>query len=115
MPRSRVADKPTKRTSFHFPEDATPHVFAIAGRTWLDGPASVIRAALSAYGDLVALTSAGYRVVVRTRDGQEKPYSPHCRFNGSGATNTQTEGGEDSDRLPKNFFFPAEVTAKITA
>jgi hypothetical protein len=104
-----------RRFSFHFPEEAAPHVFAIQRRTWLKGAANVIRAAISAIHDLTELTSADYMLFLISPTGEESVYSPHCPSRRGPPSSTVSASSEPTERLAKSFFFPADVAAKIEA
>lgn len=105
-----------KRTTFYFPTKAATQLSSIMRRSRLENGADVVRAALSAYDELLEVTEAGRSIVVRDKAGQEWPYSPHfpCNYPGLALGELDTNvAAADEVKTPKNFVFSEEAAAKL--
>jgi hypothetical protein len=98
-----------RRTSFHLPEDTSESLRSILGRSWYDSSAGAVRAAVSAFEDLLVALNQGVRIVIRNTNGDEWPYSPHAPFR-----QIQIDAAPPKDLpTPKNVFLPELLTEKI--
>ena len=104
-----------KRTAFYFPEEAAVRLQKIKKRARLDNSANVVRAALSAYDELLEVALAGCTIVVKDREGQEWPYSPYTRFSYPGlARKTEPIAAiSATEKSPKNFAFSEAAVATL--
>ena len=105
-----------KRTTFYFPAEAARRLGQIKRRSRLESSSAVLRAALSAYAELLEATQAGYQIVVRRQDGSDFPFSPYETFNYPelAEMRAEDEGGVD-EKIPKNFVFPEAAAEKLNA
>jgi len=106
-----------KRTTFYFPAEAAKQLGQIKRRTRMESGAAVLRAALSAYAELLEVSQAGYQIAVRTKDGETYPFSPYEPFDYPGLTKARSEDAAlpVDDKTPKNFVFPEAAAEKLTA
>jgi hypothetical protein len=104
-----------KRTSFYFPPEAARWLRAIKCKCRLENSADVIRAALSAYDDLLRIDSDGYDVIVRDDEGKERTYSPYAPFEHPKLQFNKLDeaGGGDNDKPPRNFVFSREASERL--
>lgn len=103
-----------KRTTFYFPLEAASRLHSIMKRSRLENRADVIRAALGAYDELLEVSAAQCRIVVRDKHGEEYAYSPHSPFHYPGYASGHAEkSAEQTEDAPKNFVFSAEAAAKL--
>ena len=66
--------------NFFFSGEAVKRLESIQHRSHLKSNPDAIRAALSAFIELIAVDAAGDEIIVRDREGNERPYSPHTPF-----------------------------------
>ena len=64
--------------NFVFSEEAAAKLASIKERSGSPSNADVIRAALTAFDELVCVMSAGDRILIRYRDGRERNYIPYA-------------------------------------
>jgi hypothetical protein len=105
-----------KRTTFYFPAKAARRLGQIKRRSRMESGAAVLRAALSAYAELLDVTQAGYKIVVRTKDGQDYSFSPYEPFlyPKLEALRAEAEDGAE-EKIPKNFVFPEAAAEKLAS
>lgn len=104
-----------KRTTFYFPAEAATQLHSIMRRSRLDNGADVIRAALSAYDELLEVTEARGSIAIQDRAGHEWLYSPHfpCSYPGLSNIASEADSPNGEEKVPKNFVFSAEAAAKL--
>jgi hypothetical protein len=104
------------RISFHFPREASAELAAIMANTRLDSPVATVRVALSAYKELLEITRAGCKIIVRNKAGIEYPYSLFAPFDYPGFANRISH--KPAGRLiapPRNLFFSSKAVDELVS
>lgn len=105
-----------KRTTFYFPPEAASRLGQIKRRTRIESGAAVLRAALNAYAELLEVTQAGYRIIVRPVEGGDVTFSPYEPFDYPKLEALRVETEVDTeDKIPRNFVFPEAAAQKLEA
>lgn len=102
---------PPRRTSFHFPKEASARLAAVGALTHIEGEADVIRAALDAYDRLLDIIEGGWRIVVRDHEGREWAWSPYRPFTYPGLNKVALV--EPGDTKAKSFFFSGDAVDRL--
>jgi hypothetical protein len=98
------------RTTIQFPRDAAAALNSIRSRTRFNDATDVIRAALSAYDELLEMVDLGFKIFVDLKSGERLSYSPYAPFSYDGL---MPFGAKEAVEAPRTFVFAADGIARF--